>query len=240
MISVPGEIFSFENNQYLPFGSVQISLVQVDKFEYSLCLSVTDGVFYSQELSDSLHVAFNQEDSSVEIVGRALNIKDNPFGAWGVKIVLTQSRLENFRDKYTLAHWETNAKIPYSSMNPSLAEEILDNARGVPTEKLSDLDLEDEIIIDLSDSDTESEEDQEGDDDDDDDEDSLAAPLSSSQNTFQNCDLAIGNVLNRTFVARGNKIGVFKITDSDHLVHQTSIVSEYKGSSNCLTPKKVN
>jgi len=149
--------------------------------------------------------------------------RDENSNVWGMKAILSVDDFVKFRREFTIAEWEMKNKSPFAKLKTDDQTFVLASVGGQNIE-VGDLeyDNEDYAFEEDTDEETESEEESESelqiDSDLEDSEDDIPA-----DDKYKNSGLAVGFVSDRAFVSRGNKIGVFKITEDNQLEFSTTI-----------------
>ncbi|KAJ3273273.1 hypothetical protein HDV01_004631 [Terramyces sp. JEL0728] len=184
------------------FPAVRVELIksQEEEFKYQYVVYIDGSASIVQELRNDICPFFDSE----QLAFIWNTISDNPV-SWSLKFD------KNDKEIYQeFNHWFSNCL--YESTNKSL----FSKAKKIEQEFIQNMFEDMEIDDERPPSDEEEEEDEED-----------VAPLKEQENPFndksENSLLAVGYKHNRSFVVRGNKIGVFKHGEEEDLEFATTI-----------------
>jgi hypothetical protein len=207
-------LFDQKSNAFIPkVEDVDVRVVQIGTYKYWLSVSQADKPLIAQLLEPSMNPVFNKEHSAF-----IWNYYEgNQVYSWLLQFPDKQS-LEDFKEVFGRCIFEALNEMSFSKFEKGDQNYII-NAfeREIQEADLSD---EDEELFH-----------------DDSDEESHADHFSDG--TEKNKHLQVSYKNNRSFIVRGNKVGVFKHTDDNKLEFYTTInnITDLQGKS--LNPNQV-
>jgi hypothetical protein len=233
-------LFDFQSGTFiLQDESVRAAVFEVGNWKYWLQISGEDKQWLGQEVVPDINPVFNFEYLSFIFNHYT---EDGSAYSWLLKFKDRETE-ERFQEGLMQALWEHLNETKWQKA-------VKDAERDYVLDAFNDLVLEDttrdnEREREAAEEDEEDEDDyqdayagqQEEEYDEDEDEDQVDLGRDADGNV--NSQLAVGAKVDRSFVVRGDKIGVFKHTPDNHLEFSTSInkVATPKGKS--FSPKKV-
>ncbi|GAB7365791.1 hypothetical protein MBLNU230_g7124t1 [Neophaeotheca triangularis] len=230
-------LFDFESGTFVrQQSSVQAAVYEVGNWKYWLQISSDTQQWLGQELVPDVNPVFNFEYLSF-IFNHYTD--DGSAYSWLLKFG-DRETMEKFQEGLMQALWEHANEMKWQKgVKEADREYVLDAFNDLVLE-----DKDDAREAEAAEEDEEEEEYEEADDgrqreedyDEDEDEDNVVL---RDEDGNINSALAVGAKVDRSFVVRGNKIGVFKHTPDNHLEFSTSInrVATPKGKT--FAPKKV-
>ncbi|KAH9827561.1 vacuolar import and degradation protein 27 [Teratosphaeria destructans] len=234
-------LFDFQSGTFvLQDADVQAAVYEVGKWKYWLQISSEKQQWLGQEVAPNINPVFNFEFLSF-IFNHYTD--DGSAYSWLLKFRDRETE-ERFQEGLMQALWEHLNETKWQKA-------IKDAERDYVLDAFNDLVLEDPTRDDerereAAEEDEEEEEyyesadegrqrEEEYDEDEDEDEVDLGRDADGNVNS----QLAVGAKVDRSFVVRGDKIGVFKHTPDNHLEFSTSINKVATPSGKSFSPKKV-
>lgn len=213
-------LFDQKSNAFVPkVEDVDVRVVQIGTYKYWLSVSQADKPLIAQLLEPSMNPVFNKEHSAF-----IWNYYEgSQVYSWLLQFPDKQN-LEDFKEMFGRCIFETLNEMPFSKFEKGDQDYVI-NAFEEDTEAqeadLSDEEQDEELFLKGNDSDEESHADH------------------FSDGVEKNKHLQVSYNNNRSFIVRGNKIGVFKHTDDDKLEFYTTIdnVADLQGKP--LNPSQV-
>lgn len=212
-------LFDFPSGTFiLQDATVHVTVTDIGKWDYWLHIEGHEREWLGQPVIEDVNPVFNYEYKSF-IFNHYL--EDGSAYSWLLRFK-DQEELENIQNGVMQALWE--------HLNQTKWQKAKDTERDYVTEAFQDMTMED-----APDDEQEEEEDEyertndqrsEHYDSDESEDNTETAPKDGDENS----QLAVGYKHDRSFVVRGNKIGVFKHTNDNQLQFSTTI-------SNIMTPK---
>jgi hypothetical protein len=222
MIAIKASLHLFDqkSNAFIPkVEDVDVRVVQIGTYKYWLSVSQADKPLIAQLLEPSMNPVFNREHSAF-----IWNYYEgSQVYSWLLQFPDKQS-LEDFKEMFGRCIFEALNEMSFSKFEKDDQHYVI-NAFEEDTEiQEADLSDEDEELFHNT-------------NDHDSDEESHADHFSDG--TEKNKHLQVGYKNNRSFIVRGNKIGVFKHTDNDKLEFYTTInnITDLQGKP--LNPSQV-
>jgi hypothetical protein len=208
--------------------AVEAIVYDLGGFNYWLKVSGSKETWVSRAVDDDLSPVFN-----FEYLSAIFNVFENEAAFSWLLRFKDQPALEGFQQGLMQAMWEHQNRTKWGKIDERSREYVLD--------AFNDLTLED---ADNPDQEEDEEEDEESDDeglrsehyDSDESEDDV---VTRDQDGNVNSLLAVGAKHDRSFVVRGNKIGVFKHTPDNHLEFATTISQVKTPKGKLFSPQKV-
>ena len=234
-------LFDFQSGTFmLQDKDVQAIVTEVGSWKYWLQISSPNHQWLGQEVIPDINPVFNFEYLSFIFNHYT---EDGSAYSWLLKFKDRETE-ERFQEGLMQALWEHLNQTKW-------AKAIKDADRDYVLDSFNDLVLEDPTADDLREAEAAAE-DEEDDEDEfedaqaaqreeqyDEDEDEDEVDLGRDKDGNVNSQLAVGAKVDRSFVVRGDKIGVFKHTPDNHLEFNTSInkIATPKGKQ--FAPKKI-
>ena len=117
-VQASGQLYRYESatQSYSKQAKVIFQVVSEDRYRFQVTLSRAEdagkekNLFFNHQLASGQHMAFIQEDSSVEWIG-----KENGQ-VWGMKLVLSAGQFDNLRKRCTMLDWEMRNRSAFSSL----------------------------------------------------------------------------------------------------------------------------
>jgi hypothetical protein len=222
MIAIKASLHLFDqkSNAFIPkVEDVDVRVVQIGTYKYWLSVSQADKPLIAQLLEPSMNPVFNREHSAF-----IWNYYEgSQVYSWLLQFPDKQS-LEDFKEMFGRCIFEALNEMSFSKFEKGDQDYVI-NAFEEDTEiQEADLSDEDEELFHNTNNH-------------DSDEESHADHFSDG--TEKNKHLQVGYKNNRSFIVRGNKIGVFKHTDDDKLEFYTTInnITDLQGKP--LNPSQV-
>ena len=234
-------LFDFQSGTFiLQDEGLQAMVVETGNWKYWLQITGDKQQWLGQEVVPDINPVFNFEYLSFIFNHYT---EDGSAYSWLLKFADRETE-ERFQEGLMQALWEHLNEMKWQKA-------VKDSDRDYVLDAFNDLVLEDNALDDkreqeAREEDEEEEDYEDADDgyrakeeeeyDEDEDED---GPVNRDEDGNVNSQLAVGAKVDRSFVVRGDKIGVFKHTPDNHLEFTTSInnVATPKGKN--FAPKKV-
>ncbi|KAI8803463.1 VID27 cytoplasmic protein-domain-containing protein [Cladochytrium replicatum] len=226
---VPSQLFVYNigKMQHEFRGNVEASLIETEEYKFvlyvrdenpKLCCVVDDqmnGLFFNETLS----FQWNQMDES-----------EGFLFSWSLRFP-DVGMFDRFRDTFVRCVYEAKNQEEFEKMAQSEKNYIINAFQ-------EDVEMSDagDWVEDEEEEEEEEDEEEDGEEADDDDEEEEQEAYEAGE---KNSHLVVGYKHERSFVSRGNKIGVFKYTDDDQLAHHTTIngIKDMKGAT--FSPRKL-
>jgi hypothetical protein len=226
-------LFDFPSGTFvLQDGKVRATVTEIGNWEYWLHIEGEDREWLGQPIVEDINPVFNYEFKSF-IFNHYLD--DGSAYSWLLRFP-GEEDIEVFQQGVMQALWEHLNQVKWQKAKETDREYIL--------EAFQDLTMEDAPDEEEEEEEDEEEEDyedaEEGDrsehyDEDESDEDTEALDKDGGVNS----QLAVGYKHDRSFVVRGNKIGVFKHTPDNQLQFSTTISNVKTPKGKAFNPNKV-
>jgi hypothetical protein len=225
-------LFDFPSGTFiLQDPKVTATVTEIGNWQYWLHIVGEDREWLGQPIIDDVNPVFNYEFKSF-IFNHYLD--DGSAYSWLLRFS-EQEDLENFQQGVMQALWEHLNQVKWGKAKDSDRDYVL--------EAFQDLTMEDAPGTEEEDEDEEEEDFEDADDgqrsehyDEDESEDDLETDM---QDGGVNSQLAVGYKHDRSFVVRGNKIGVFKHTPDNQLQFATTISNVKTPKGKAFNPNKV-
>ncbi|ANB15587.1 Vid27p [Sugiyamaella lignohabitans] len=206
--------------------SVDVRIVEIGKFEYLIEARSGDDSLLAVAVDPDLNPCFNFEH---------LSFIFNYFTESSVFSFLFKfddfNLLSEFQQSFMIAMWETSNKQKWSSIG--------DNDHKFMTEQFEEMAIDEKEDDEEEDSETEEDSSKGFSKPADYDEDEEYDKEERFEAEGKNSQLAVGMTNDRSYVVRGNKIGVFKQTANNDLEFTTSIDNIGTSNGKSFSPKKV-
>ena len=204
---------------------VLVKLIQTTKYEFSLYIESEGKAFIGQPIDSNMNPVFNTEQLAFVWVWFCEET-GNPLYTWSLKFN-NPSGMSTFKGVF--------GKCIYESLNLDSFEKLKkDESNYIVDAYTEDVEMKEAYPSSDEEEDELSEE----------GESAEENEIEVKENDFskeaqKNSQLAVGYKTDRTFVVRGNKIGVFKYTEEDDLDHVTTINSVESLNGTKFAPRKV-
>ena len=213
-------------------SSANLLIYDIDNFEFWLEVDSDTKRFIGVPVTAEMNPVFNYEHLSF-----IFNFfTENSAFSWLLKFKDFEA-LEKFQESFMQALWEATNKQKWIKVKADERDYLL--------ESFQDFNMED-ADIDLPDDDDEEMDEQEyskglqqGNAEEDYDDDEGYDEVKKMEGKGKNSQLAVGHKSDRTFVVRGNRLGVFKQTNDNELEFQTTIDNIATTKGKAFIPQKV-
>jgi len=230
-------LFDFESGTFvLQDARVEASVTEIGNWKYWLHIAGTQP-WLGQEVQPDINPVFNYEFLSF-IFNHYTD--DGSAYSWLLKFPNRDAE-ERFQEALMQALWEHLNQMKWQKA-------VKDADHSYVLDAFNDLVIEDPTADDLREAEA-REEDEAEEDESDSDYDRRQAQYDSDEDEDDveddrkdgnvNSHLAVGAKVDRSFVVRGNKIGVFKHTTDNHLEHSTTINNVATPKGRQFSPNKV-
>ncbi len=219
-------------------GKVEAKVLEVGRFLYWLSIHGADKVWLAQKVDADMNMNFSPEQNSA--VWNYFT-DDRQCFSWLLRFQESEA-YTNFQKGYSQVIYETLNEEPWAkakSDERAYAETAYEQGEPMDVDEMSESEGGDESVR------TAKEEEEE------DDEDEVAAALGTGRADSEdvswpeegqqdvNSLLSVGYKFDRSFVARGDKIGVFRHTEDNRLEHDTTINNVGTPSGKGFKPLKM-
>ncbi|ORY06086.1 Vid27 family protein [Basidiobolus meristosporus CBS 931.73] len=219
-------LFSISHNTFLLEASEAfVNLIEVNQYEYWLSIQSDGRPYISQPVGSDMNPVFSNEHHSFIW---CFTDNNGSVYSWSLKFIDTHEE-QTFIESFSRCMYETLNRQSFSRVK-SDDQKYITEAYQEDTEMV-DAFSESEQESDRSEDD--------GDDDDEEEEESAVKFVPSNKSAESNSQLAVGCKHDRSFVVRGNKIGVFKHTGDDQLEFSTTINNVSTPNGKMFAPSKV-
>lgn len=245
-----GDLYQFDprvNQFHLRVRGVTIELQKVEQYKFWLNITTTvDGTgLISQPIEQRMNPVFSPEHLS--FVWCYFD-EENKVWSWSIKFN-DNTNESTFREMFGQCMWETLNESSWAKVKEDEQKYILDGFRD-------DIEMEDNFY-DLEDEEEEREKQKEvdraegarSDEDEEESEEEEVEDVETgvgralgggSSASVKNSSMAVGMASDRSFVVRGDRIGVFKYGDSDKLEFVTAINDVREGDNKpTFAPSKI-
>ncbi|KAF2000537.1 VID27-domain-containing protein [Amniculicola lignicola CBS 123094] len=214
-------LFDFPTGTFvLQDAQVHATVTEIGNWEYWLHITGEDREWLGQPIVDDINPVFNYEYKSF-IFNHYLD--DGSAFSWLLRFK-GEEEIENFQQGVMQALWEHLNKMKWGKTKDTDREYVLEAFQDLAMEDAPDYEEEEEEEEDYEDADDGARSEEYDEDESDDDQET------QPKDGGVNSQLAVGYKHDRSFVVRGDKIGVFKHTADNQLQFSTTI-------SNIKTPK---
>lgn len=242
-------------------GDLQLRIVEVKDYNFVIDIrSPKDNIFLSAPITDTMSPNFNF--NYFYFIFNSFIFRDEETLAISFLLKFSKSlEFRSFQEWFTRAMWETLNKSRWATVDESDHEYVLDSFNNL---SLSDDELSKQELEESEEEEEEEEEvsdgeltdflgglqkeiegsqrDDDNDADNDTDEDQVDYYKDSYKswkvNQDKNSVLSVGYANNRTYVVRGDKLGVFS-NNGDELNYQTTISNLQDLKGNTIRPEKM-
>ena len=230
-------LYDFQSGTFvLQDGDVQVTVSETGKWTYWLQITGGKKQWLGQEVVPDLNPVFNFEYMSF-IFNHCT--EDGSVYSWLLKFKDRETE-ERFQEGLMQALWEHKNEMKWQKAKGQDRDYVLDAFNDLV---LEDAPLDDQREAEAKEEDEEDEEYDDADDgqrsenyDDDEDEDDVVI---RDEDGNVNSQLAVGAKVDRSFVVRGDRIGVFKHTADNHLEFSTSINKVATPKGTAFAPSKI-
>ncbi|TPX32054.1 hypothetical protein SmJEL517_g04768 [Synchytrium microbalum] len=234
ILNAPLYLYHPELNQFSPtHPSVTLELVQTAPYTFYLVITDRGAPVVSQIINDTMSPTFNREAQSFVWIYTEPDTRI----IYSLSIKFPDSPSETaFKDMLGKCMYETNHHEAFGKVKQDEQRYLIDayEEDTVMEDAFAKLGVKD-------DEDDEEEEDEESGDNDEEEEEveyEEDSP-STTRGGDKNSALAVGYKYDRSFVVRGNRIGVFKHTDDNRLEFSTTIDNVRDMNNKTFSPRKV-
>ena len=230
-------LFDFQTTTFiLQDQNVTAVVSEIGDWKYWLQITGTKQQWLGQEVTPDINAVFNFEEQCMIFNHYT---EDGSAYSWLLRFK-ERDALEGFQEGIARAQWEHLNEMKWAKIKEkSERDYVLDQFNNLVLEDAHDDEREAEAAA-------EDEEEEEYDDasdgqrsehyDEDEEEDEVDAGMKDGR---MNSQLAVGAKVDRSFVVRGDKIGVFKHTADNHLEFSTAINNVQTTKGKAFAPKKV-
>ncbi|KAF2027924.1 VID27-domain-containing protein [Setomelanomma holmii] len=213
-------LFDFPSGTFIRQDpEVHVTVTEIGNWEYWLHIVGDEREWLGQPVVEDINPVFNYEYKSF-IFNHYLD--DGSAYSWLLKFN-EQEELENIQNGVMQALWEHLNQVKWGKAKDTDREYVLEAFQDLTMEDAPEEEQEEEEEEEYESANDQQSEHYDSDEDEEDVETGLKDGAENSQ-------LAVGYKHDRSFVVRGNKIGVFKHTADNQLQFSTTI-------SNVMTPK---
>ena len=231
-------LFDFQTTSFfLQDQEVQAVVSEIGDYKYWLQITGSKQAWLGQEVSPDINAVFNFEEQCMIFNHYT---EDGSAYSWLLKFN-DREALERFQEGIARAQWEHLNETKWQKIKEQSDKDyILDQFNNLVLEDERDDQREAEAAEEDEEEDYEDTDEghhqQSEDFDEDEDEDEIEI---RDKDGKVNSQLAVGAKVDRSFVVRGDKIGVFKHTPDNHLEFSTSINNVATPGGKGFAPKKV-
>jgi len=216
-------LFDFPSGTFMRQDSkVHVDVTEVGNWNYWLHIVGEEREWLGQPVVEDINPVFNFEYKSF-IFNHYLD--DGSAYSWLLKFK-DQEGLDTIQNGVMQALWEHLNQVKWQKAKDTDREYVMEAFQDLTMEDAPDEEEEEEEYEDEEEYENANDQRSERYDSDESEDDVEKGPKDSAENS----QLAVGYKHDRSFVVRGNKIGVFKHTDDNQLQFSTTI-------SNVMTPK---
>lgn len=249
VVAVTGDLYQFDprvNEFHLRVRSVTVQMQKVDEYKFWLAVSAQDNPLISQPVEQRMNPVFSQEHKSF-----VWNYFDERGQVWSWSIRFNDATNETaFREMFGQCMWETLNESSWAKVKQEEQQWILDGFRD-------DVDMEDNFY-DLEDEDEEKEkqdeadradgksagdEEEESEEEEEEEEGAGATPAmrAGGGQNVKNSSMAVALATDRSFVVRGDRIGVFKYGGDDDKLQFVTTINDVRAAEGKETfaPSKI-
>ncbi|KZO94837.1 VID27 cytoplasmic protein [Calocera viscosa TUFC12733] len=234
-------LWSLQEGKFLGEGVVNAQLVETDDFTFWV-LAKESGAKggYHTVLAHRVSAEINGRWSKVHLSFTWNNHTSLGMETWCLKFD-EAGAYQRFQDRMNICVWETLNEMRWGRIKEE------EQAYAVSSWQDEDIEMEDAEVEDELEQERVKQEDEEDEEDvdevmtaydEDESEDEERAAMKSTKG-ISNSHLAVGHTVDRSFVVRGSKIGVFKHTDDDKIKYASTINKIATPKGEVFTPKKV-
>ncbi|KZT62085.1 VID27 cytoplasmic protein [Calocera cornea HHB12733] len=242
----PAELYlwNLQEGRFVGEGVVNAQLVDTDDFIYAVWMLAkeADGKGgYNTILAHRVSADINARWSKVHLSFTWNNFTQTGTETWCLKFE-EAGGYQRFQDRMNICVWETLNQMKWGKIKED------DQAYAISSWQDGDIEMEDAEAEDELEQERAKQEDEEDEDDiddevmtayDEEESDDEERVAMKSAKGITNSHLAVGHTVDRSFVVRGSKIGVFKHTDDDKIKYASTINKIATPKGEVFTPKKV-
>lgn len=224
-------LFDFPSGTFIRQDpKVHVEVLELGNWEYWLHIASEEREYLGQPIVDDINPVFNFEYKSF-IFNHYLD--DGSAYSWLLKFN-EHEELENIQHGVMQALWEHLHKVKWASAKATDQEYVMEAFQDLTMEDAPDEEQEEEEEYEEE---YESANDQRSEhyDSDESEDDVETGPKDGAENS----QLAVGYKHDRSFVVRGDKIGVFKHTPDNQLQFSTTISNVRTPKGKAFAPNKV-
>jgi hypothetical protein len=210
---------------------VSVTVTEIGDWNYWLHIAGDEREWLGQPIVEDINPVFNYEYKSF-IFNHYLD--DGSAYSWLLKFE-DQDGLENIQQGVMQALWEHLNKVKWGKAKDTDREYVLEAFQDLTMEDAPDEEPEEEEEEEEDEYESTNEQRSEHYDSDESEDDVETGPTDGDQNS----QLAVGYKHDRSFVVRGNKIGVFKHTPENQLQFSTTISNIKTPGGKAFNPNKV-
>jgi len=225
-------LFDFPSGTFMKQDDkVSVTVTEIGDWNYWLHIAGEEREWLGQPIVEDINPVFNYEYKSF-IFNHYLD--DGSAYSWLLKFK-DQDELENIQQGVMQALWEHLNKVKWGKAKDTDREYVLEAFQDLTMEDAPDEEPEEEEEEDEEEYESTNEQRSEHYDSDESEDDVETGPTDGDQNS----QLAVGYKHDRSFVVRGNKIGVFKHTPENQLQFSTTISNIKTPGGKAFNPNKV-
>ncbi|TPX68235.1 hypothetical protein SpCBS45565_g03234 [Spizellomyces sp. 'palustris'] len=236
--STKAQLFVFDIRVYhfvMMQSVVTAELIETEAYQFHLVVKDSDRVWVSQPIEDRMSPTFNVEQRSFVWVQYDA-VTGKPLYTWSLKFTGEPGSEAEFKQLISECMYETMNKEEFRKMKKDEQEYLM----KIYEEDPMDVDEPEEEPAEEEEEEWEEEVDAARQDATDGrDSDDENAHLNELGAGSKNSQLAVGYKNDRSFVVRGDKIGVFRHADDDQLKFSTTINNIRTLSGNTFSPRKI-
>lgn len=225
-------LFDFPSGTFIRQApKVHVEVLELGNWEYWLHIGSEEREYLGQPIVDDINPVFNFEYKSF-IFNHYLD--DGSAYSWLLKFN-EQEELENIQHGVMQALWEHLHKLKWHSAKATDQEYVMEAFQDLTMEGAPDYEQEEEEEEYEEEDESANDQRSEHYDSDESEDDVETGPKDGAENS----QLAIGYKHDRSFVVRGDKIGVFKHTPDNQLQFSTTISNVRTPKGKAFAPNKV-
>ncbi len=227
-------LFDFNTTTFLlQDADVRVVVLEVGNWKYWMQIAGNKQQWLGQEVGSDMNPVFNFEEKCL-----IFNHYDDDGGAYSWLLRFKErEELEEFQQGFMQALWEHANEMKWQKAVDQ--DYVIDAFNDLVLEDSAD----DQREAEAAEEDEEEDEFEDADDgqqseeyDEDEEEDELVV---RDKDGKVNSELAVGTKVDRSFVARGDRIGVFKHTDDGKMEFSTGITNIATPKGTAFAPKKM-
>lgn len=212
-------------------GKVHVTVTEIGDWNYWLHIAGEEREWLGQPIVEDINPVFNYEFKSF-IFNHYL--EDGSAYSWLLRFT-DQEELETVQQGVMQALWEHLNKVKWGKAKDTDREYVLEAFQDMTMEDAVDEEEEEEEEEDEEEFESTNDQRSEHYDSDESEDDVDNGPKDGAENS----QLAVGYKHDRSFVVRGDKIGVFKHTDDNQLQFSTTISNIKTPKGKAFNPNKV-
>lgn len=224
-------LFLYENSQFKPLGPVTAKLVEVSSWQYTLQLT-SKTILFETVIGSQMNPYIDVDEQS--FVFNYVNVKDGSLSSYTWLMRLEDIKL--FKNQFIRLLWQTINKKLFGEQSKVDEEYIGESITAMNVD-------DDEEFLSADDGEEEDEEEEE-------EEEGKSRTIKVDYDTFSddnsppepesafNSGLSVGYANDRSYVVRGNNLGVFK-TEGRQLQFQTAVNNLTDKLGHQVVPEKL-